>query len=494
MKRFKLNYIMLMVCASAILATACKDETKDPSLSVATATLNYAYGGGSQDVTLDTDFTNWSARPDVEWIKITMGDGRFTATAEPNDPGRKRTGKIVVAAGRMRHEIEVSQGGNILSLSAAKLDFEALPEEGQTSIDPKEVTVEVINKPWTATKAKNSAGNEPAWFDFTQNGDKLSVTVVENPWPAVAREGKIYVQMDAYKDSVIIAQARAPRPFEYDAEIKYAGRLIDANEVEFALADVILKGREVDSARVALVPGHVGSDIEEIALEIADGAIPSIPLKADGTVQIKTSGAGDYTFVVITFCKDGILQDNAFDEFVLAELGGGGIPTIDDFIGDYIMTGTCLYGPSYNANMSVNIAAGTEPNSLIITGIDFTESVNAIFNPEDGTMSIEPQDLADYYDDYYDETLTDAIFLTLLPDYDDSETAIMTFRRLSSGVLMLTPTSEAIGYVIYGINEDGEYVDSDVQINLVFTPSVAETASAKMSIPKSKEKYKFGKR
>ena len=326
MKRFRLNYIMLMVCASVILTTACKDELrKERSLSVTTESLSFAYGGGSQDVTIDTDYDKWSARPNVEWIKITKGEGMFTVTALPNDPGRNREAEIIITSGAKRHTIAVDQGGHILALSAAKLDFAALPAAGQTEIAPKEVTVEVINKPWTATKAKNAAGEEPAWFNFAQTGNKLSVSVKAYTYSATdpaTREGKIYVQMDAYKDSVIIAQAReaAPPPEpDYKATIKYSGRFINANDVEFAVADVKLTGKDVAEVKVALVPGAWDEDIIE---DILDGTITSVTLKADGSVQRQTSGPGAYTYVVLTFDKDKEYQKFAYDEFELADLSG----------------------------------------------------------------------------------------------------------------------------------------------------------------------------
>ena len=325
MKRFRLNFIMLMISISAIVATSCEKSVDRPerSLSVAEADLTYTYLGGSHEITVDTDYDKWTAQPNVKWIKITQSDGKFTATAEPNNmesdnPGRARTATITVTAGTKRFDkITVAQGGNFLSLSTNKLEFSGLAPEDATEIPAKSVTVEFV-KPWTASKALNAAGEEPAWFSFTQDGDKLNVTVTENLWPAAAREaitaGKIYVQTEDYLDSVIINQARAPRPLEYFAEIKYTGRFINVNDVEYAVADVKLTGREVDSVRVALVPSTWDEAIVE---DILDGAITSVPLKADGTVQRPTSGPGPYTYVVLTFCKDKIYREYAYDEFVL---------------------------------------------------------------------------------------------------------------------------------------------------------------------------------
>jgi len=454
---------MLMVCASAILATSCLEDKpyNDASMTIATEVLNFAYGGGSQDVTLSTDYEKWSARPNVAWITITQGDGKFTVTANPNDPGRDREGKIVVTSGRMRHEIKVTQGGDILVLSPARLDFTAAAET-------KNATVEVIRKSWTTEIVGD-------WISVVNRGDTiLVVTVTANPWDAPARNGKIYVKTDTKRDSIIIAQARdaaPPLPPNYNATIAYTGRFINANDQEFAVADVKLTGADVASAKVALVPGKWD---ESFVDEIIEGDIESVEIKANATVQRPTSGAGDYSYVVVTYSKDDKPQLAFYDEFYLADLSGGGdLPTIDDFIGYYKLTGPSQFSGRPEADMDVEIAAGDDVNTLIITGITYAEEVIAIFDPATGTMSIAPQELADF--GKYDVTLVTTTPDGDITDPDDDEIAAMVFSRTSNGRLVMTETSEGDGYLLYSDEADG-FISGFY--DLVFIPSAPPAASS----------------
>ena len=264
--------------------------------------------------------------------------------------------------------------------------------------------------------------------------------------------------------------------YDFSAEITYIGRLTDKNGDDFAVAEVSL-GEDVAYAKVALVSGGMS---QAVLTGTLDGSIESDTIKTDGRVQIPCSETGTYTFIVITYDANDEPQEYEYDtfDFFSSAGGGGSETTIDDFYGDYTLTGTGLWADQGqpDANMQVNIAAGNEPNTLIITGIDLAESLTAIFNPKDATMTIAPQDLADFWDDDYEETVTNVFFATLTPDADASETDELSFYRMLNGSLTLTSVSDAIGYVIFGDDEDGDNWAYDGYYNLLFTPSTSRSA------------------
>lgn len=165
---------------------------------------------------------------------------------------------------------------------------------------------------------------------------------------------------------------------------------------------------------------------------------------------------------------------------------------IEDFCGNFILSGTSLYS-SYgypDAKMSVTIEEGDDENTLIITGIDLAESLIATFDPVNSCMSIEPQELEDFYDDYYEETVTNVFFLSVLSDFDMSDTDALTFAINLKGKLTLTSSSDVIGYLIIGDDESGETWDYDGYYDLVFTPQSAATHSLSRKSATTQQKVK----
>ncbi|MDE5572896.1 MAG: hypothetical protein K2I94_03980 [Muribaculaceae bacterium] len=97
---------------------------------------------------------------------------------------------------------------------------------------------------------------------------------------------------------------------DYSAEIEYAGRKVDTENKEFYIVDVTL-GSDVANARVAVV---LGEDVDEIADGVIDGTIESDEVSASQSCNIPVSDKtdGTYVFIVITYDKDGKVQDMAY--------------------------------------------------------------------------------------------------------------------------------------------------------------------------------------
>jgi hypothetical protein len=148
---------------------------------------------------------------------------------------------------------------------------------------------------------------------------------------------------------------------------------------------------------------------------------------------------------------------------------------LSDFYGDFVMTGVSVFDGN-DTEMNVNIAAGTTPNTFVITGIDYAESVEATFDPQTSVMSIEPQYLPDYVapsGNVFDMTL-----YTYTESGSVSESASMSFTFNMSGQLVLTSTSDAVGYLLDS-EAAGGYVDG--YYDLIFTPHVTTRSMAMAS-------------
>ena len=277
--------------------------------------------------------------------------------------------------------------------------------------------------------------------------------------------------------------------FDYSADIEFTGRYTNPAGNDFALADVEL-GADVDYAIVVLVPDDVSEaiedgDIDAILEGIEDGSLESVQIDADESVSLPCPATGVLTYVVITYADDEI-KEVAYATFIFPPIN----INIEDFCGDFMLSGISLFdGPP--AEMPVTIEEGDEPNTLVINGIEFAGNVVATFDPVKGTMSIAPQVVDDYVDDdgeYFIEFLTFA-------NGGYSETDIMTFSLNVDGKLVLTPSSIAIGYMIWGENydDDDDLGWFDGYHSLVFTPSIVKTAISKksaLSLPKIKSKNK----
>lgn len=253
---------------------------------------------------------------------------------------------------------------------------------------------------------------------------------------------------------------------DYSAKIEYAGRYADSKENLFAVANVTL-GPDVEYAHVALVAGPM----TQAALDgVIDGSIESVKITSGGSVQIPCSAVGRYTFIVVTYANDEA-QDFNYTSFNFTTGGGSTLYPIEDFYGEYIMSGLD-YWDDTEVSMPVTIEPGDAPNTLVISGIDFAESVIATF-PVKGYMSIAPQELSDKFT--YKGVTYDLSFGTVLEDGDVSDEIAdaMVFTRLESGDLVLTTDSYAIGYMIFF---DLGGLDSYYDIS--FTPASSAKAAA----------------
>ena len=149
--------------------------------------------------------------------------------------------------------------------------------------------------------------------------------------------------------------------------------------------------------------------------------------------------------------------------------------SMDDFCGDFIMTGYTLFEGGTDAEMEVKIEKyGANNDSLVITGVDFAEEIYAAFDAEYSIMSIAPQTLADFN---MGGTLYDMALLTVdKTTRQPSGSALLDFGVGVSGNLFVDDLSAAVGYVIES-KAAGGYADG--YYNIVFTPVSTKKGVAK---------------
>ena len=272
--------------------------------------------------------------------------------------------------------------------------------------------------------------------------------------------------------------------YDYSAKIEYTGRYTDPAEDTYATAKVTL-GADVAYGKVALISGGM---TQAALTGVIDGSVESEDISAGGDVSLPLTGAGRWTFVLVTFDDADEPQDFDYTSFNFVASSDVKYP-IEDFFGDYVMSGFSAFDDT-EGSMEVAIAPGEEPNTLIITGVDYAESILATF-PVKGYMSVVPQELPDFVSG---GAVYDMALYTITPDWEISDTDAMIFTRLESGDLVLASDTYAIGCLIRS-EKAGGWVDG--YYDIVFTPvSSAKAASMKSAaspVLKSKEFQKQAK-
>ena len=451
------------------------DDYKAISISISDGSLTSPYGSVVYSFTIGIP-APWTSLGMATFIDTWMFDNSYEIELQQNDldPTRYRLVDPYTPGLEAEGYIPNNNRGN----QSPYLEFQVLPAgsvyKGVTTTVEGLVVYDDINTGYYNTS------NDYNQDVLEMHPSRFTSMATENFWlhniviqfsatgkPEVVQLAPYYYMMgiggwnNTQVDGVVTIVFPGVVLADYSATIEYTGRFVDANDNSFAVANVTL-GADVAYAKVALVGGNITSD----ALSgVEDGSVESVQITANGTVQRPCVSAGRYTFIVVTYDENDEAKDYNYTSFNFTTGDATVLYPIEDFYGDYIMTGLDVFDDS-EVSMSVTIAAGDVPNTLVITGLQYAASVTATF-PVKGYMSIAPQALADY--GRYDMTL-----YTLTPDFDDTDDA-MIFTRLESGDLVLIPDSYAIGYYlnseVAGGAVDGYY-------NISFSPATSSKAAA----------------
>lgn len=161
----------------------------------------------------------------------------------------------------------------------------------------------------------------------------------ENGLPAVVQLAPFYYMFNvggwdySIYENVITITFPGVRIYDYASEIAYAGRYIDADNVEYVLANVAL-GADVQKARVVIVAGN--NNISGAEAGMLDGSLEYVEIAEGGQVQIpmlENAASGKYTVALFVYGDDGEIAgaDAATFEYV----GAGASPWVSLGIGYY---------------------------------------------------------------------------------------------------------------------------------------------------------------
>jgi len=191
------------------------------------------------------------------------------------------------------------------------------------------------------------------------------------------------------------------------------------------------------------------------------------------SVTTTNKGVTVYTLGLKFHYKDGTVLGDFEEKFYYSKDPVPG--HISEFYGDYIISGYDYFNEDILVEWPVSISAGAARNTLVIDGIAWVGLVNATFNTATSFMSIAPQVLEPY-------TGIPMQLHTFLPTGYASSTAAMVFTKKENGQLVLTPTSPAIGFLIWA---GGGYGYQECYYNVVFTPESSSKAnrSSKFAAP-----------
>jgi hypothetical protein len=186
----------------------------------------------------------------------------------------------------------------------------------------------------------------------------------------------------------------------------------------------------------------------------------------ESSVVVNYKGTSIYTFGLTFHFSDGTIVGDFAETFYYSEEAL--TYTKEDFLGEFT-----LIGGSAPADVEI---AEESPNSFVITGISRAEEVVAEFSPEDQTLSITPQELADVtLGEGEDAATYNAVWYTQTPG-GLSDSAALEFEFDLRGNLIVSESSVGTGFRIIGYNvedeDDAGYLNTN--LNPAFIPVVAD--------------------
>jgi len=184
MKRFRLNLLMCVVAANALIYSACNDKKEPDQLSVSINRLDFtATDASGKTVNVETNVKIWVPSSTSDWIIIEKQERSFTVKVTNNTlSAGSRTGMIVVKAGNAEPaEVIVVQETQItLTLNPSSISF------AENEITTKSVVI-------TPTSANWSFSCPADWLILSKAGATLNATVNELNFGNAARTATVTV-------------------------------------------------------------------------------------------------------------------------------------------------------------------------------------------------------------------------------------------------------------------------------------------------------------
>ena len=98
----------------------------------------------------------------------------------------------------------------------------------------------------------------------------------------------------------------------------------------------------------------------------------------ESSIEVNSKGVTIYTLGLTFHLEDGTIIGDFAETFYYSEEAVE--YTIDDFVGTFTMTGPSQFSGYDDAEMTVTITEGESANTLIITGVDYAEEIEATYD------------------------------------------------------------------------------------------------------------------
>ena len=196
--------LTVLALAAAVLGVSCdrpEEPQVKPTLTVSPSELAFAASGNSsKTVTVTAENVGWEITMSDEskaWITVTENsDGKtLTVSVSDNEAETARNGSFTLTPDNVKVDpkrVTVSQEGAEVGDLSFSLDPTALTFDGEGA-PAQEVVVAVSDAQLTWTAAPEEAAKD--WITVTASGDKISVSVADNP-DTTERSGNVIVTPD----------------------------------------------------------------------------------------------------------------------------------------------------------------------------------------------------------------------------------------------------------------------------------------------------------
>ncbi|WP_430815689.1 hypothetical protein [Carboxylicivirga sp. RSCT41] len=236
----------------------------------------------------------------------------------------------------------------------------------------------------------------------------------------------------------------------------------------YYLADLYANGKGLafyyEEGGKVKIPADQATGLEVFGQEV----YVSQSADVESSVEVNGQGYTVYTLGMLFHYEDGTKVGEFAEKFYYGKTKY--TFEISDFIGHFVLSGPSVFDKP-DAAMAIEIAEGTEANTLIITGMQYAEEVVATYNPATSTMSIAPQALADY--GIYDIALYTFNSVEEVP----SGVATIDLSFSVQNTITVSHTSEMDGYLLYS-KAVGGWVSGYYDIVLTPTEAPAEASVA----------------
>ena len=346
---------IFLAAAVALLAASCdKTESDTKSLEISPTSLEFeATGGTAQNVTVQARNVTWEYSVSAAaqaWMTVSQEGNVLTVSVADNNKAEQRTGQIriqVTDGSKLpARGVTVTQRANAnppemsISVNPSSLTFEG---EGAA---PQEVTVTSSSETLTWTAAPDEASGE--WITATAAGDKLTVSVADNP-DTQRRSGTVVITpSDDAADSKairIIQEGRILPPSltvspSDPIEIPYNGidgklyvlLTVTAENTEWSAKATDAEGKALDWATTTASTGEgyinlaftrntqkqprsgflvvtpTAEGLEEIRIPITQTAAPDHLSTLDGDLDLTTLGFDHGYSSLMPYAPDDTLQ------------------------------------------------------------------------------------------------------------------------------------------------------------------------------------------